>query len=705
MFLSHFPNYLITFKKTPHFFCRFSKTFSINIQTKKIFFCPIVTIISKCYNPDEKSELFLPEIPFQEKPCLIQSFLILLFKALSKMIHKIKTIFLGSPLPTEYLKQTRLGVFKALACFSPDALSSIAYANQEIFLGLAAAGSAGLLFTFPIGLVIVLVLAVVALSYYQTIQAYPSGGGSYAVAKENLGEYPGLIAAAALLLDYLLTAAVSLSAGVEALASAFPVLWPCRIQIALGLLVFITLINLRGIQETGTILAFPVYFFVITYSILILYGFFRILSGDMVVTTPAPTALQPLSFLLLIRAFSSGSTALTGIEAISNGVPVFKQPESRHAGTALILMALLMAFLFLGTLGLTQYFHIVPSGSETILSALARGLFSHTFLYFLVQISTLLVLTVAANTAYTGFPRVVAILARDGYMPRQLQMLGDRLVFANGILLLSLGTGFLILIFQAKSHALIPLFAVGAFLAFTFSQAGMVVHWLKVKGNFWGLKAVLNGFGALTTGIMLLIVGGSKFVQGAWITLVIIPALFYLFLRIKNHYLSLTRQLSVSGLPVRVNSAAQSSELRLVIPVSGIHKGVVEAVKFSLSISRKITAVYIEVEPDSSDSLRLEWKKWFPDLPLAVVQSPYRSIIGPLLHFLDEYDQQCNDGKLAGVVIPEYITSNLFENFLHNQMAWLIKFVLLYRRRELGYQRVIIDIPYHLLENRKKGSS
>ena len=363
-----------------------------------------------------------------------------------------------------------------------------------------------------------------------------------------------------------------------------------------------------------------------------------------------------------------------------------------------------MAFLFLGTLGLTQYFHIIPSGSETILSALARGLFSHT----------LFVLS-GPDQYFTGFDCSsehslywispgCGYPGKDGYMPRQLQMLGDRLVFANGILLLSLGTGFLILVFQAKSHTLIPLFAVGAFLAFTFSQAGMVVHWLKVKGNFWGLKAVLNGFGALTTGIMLLIVGSSKFVQGAWITLVIIPTLFYLFLRIKNHYLSLNQQLSVSGLPVRIDSAAQSSELRLVIPVSGIHKGVVEAVKFSLSISRKITAVYIEVEPGSSDGLRLEWKKWFPDLPFFVVQSPYRSIIGPLLHFLDEYDQQCNDGKLAGVVIPEYITSNLFENFLHNQMAWLIKFVLLYRRRELGYQRVIIDIPYHLIENRKKGN-
>ena len=617
------------------------------------------------------------------------------------MLHRIKTLFWGSPLPTENLKQTKLGVFKALASFSPDALSSIAYANQEIFLGLAIAGSAGLSFSLPIGLVIVLVLGVVAISYYQTIQAYPSGGGSYIVARENLGEYAGLIAAAALILDYLLTAAVSLSAGVEALASAFPLLWPYKVQIALGLLVFITLINLRGVQETGTILAFPIYFFVVSYVILILYGIYRAAIGDVIVSSPVPTALSPLTLLILIRSFSSGSTALTGIEAISNGVPLFKEPESRHAGRALILMAVLMAFLFLGTLGLTHYFQIVPSASETVLSALARGLFGNSFLYFFVQISTLLVLTVAANTSYTGFPRVVAILAKDGYMPRQLQMLGDRLVFANGILLLSLGTGFLILVFQARSHALIPLFAIGAFMAFTFSQAGMVLHWQKLKGKLWQLKAVLNGLGALTTGIMLLIVGGSKFIQGAWITLIIIPALFMLFLKIKHHYLLLSKELSVTGPLKKIHPASKSSGLRLVIPISGIHKGVLEAVNFSLSISHKITAVFIEVEPGSSEQLRLEWEKWFPDLPLVVIPSPYRSIIGPLLHFLDEHDQQCDDGKLAGVVIPEFVTSNLLENFLHNQMAWLIKFVLLYRRRELGFQRVIIDIPYHLNENLK----
>jgi len=592
------------------------------------------------------------------------------------------------------MSHTRLGVFRALASFSPDALSSITYANQEIFLGLAVAGSLGLSYTLPIGLVITAILFIVATSYYQTIQAYPSGGGSYVVARENLGRFPSLFTGAALLFDYLLTAAVSLSAGVDALSSAFPIVGSHRVQVALLLLLVITLINLRGVRETGTVLAIPVYFFVASYAVLVCYGLVQIILGNPVsISNLPPESSQPLSLFLLVRAFSSGSTALTGIEAISDSVPAFKEPIAKRAGQALIIMAITMAFLFLGTLGLTQYYQVIPSGSETILSALARALFDNSILYYFIQITTLAILTVAANTSFTGFPRVAVFLAKDKFLPSQFKALGDRLVFSNGILILSFSTAAVIILFGGKTHAMVPLFAIGAFMAFTLSQVGMVIHWKNVKGNFWQFKALLNSIGGLTTGAMLVVVGTSKFLQGAWITFLIIPLLVLLFLRIERHYLDTAQQLSLSQTRVVVKAY---KHIRLVIPISGIHKGILDAVQYALSISNQITAVYVEIEPSEGERIQQKWKTYFPDLPLVVIPSPYRSIIRPLLDFLDQYDEESDDGTLAGIVIPEFVTANFWENMLHNQMAWLIKFTLLYRRRKLGFQRMIIDVPYHL---------
>jgi amino acid transporter len=370
------------------------------------------------------------------------------------MFSRIWTLIIGSPLPTHAMATQRLNKIRALAAFSPDALSSIAYANQEIFLALVVAGSAGLSFSFPVGISIIILLILVALSYYQTIHAYPSGGGSYVVARENLGLFPGLVAAAALLIDYVLTAAVSLTAGVEALASAFPVMWQYRVLVALFLLVVITFINLRGAQEAGTFIAIPVYLFLVTYLGMIAVGVWRALRegpGSLAAAALAP--LEPLTIFLILRAFASGSTALTGIEAISNGIPAFRSPEAKNAGKTLIVMALLMAILFLGSLGLTQYFAVITGPQETILSGLSRHVLGSGPLYYLVQISTLLVLVVAANTAFSGFPRLASILASDRFLPRQLANLGDRLVYGNGMLLLALATGLLVVIFGGDSHA------------------------------------------------------------------------------------------------------------------------------------------------------------------------------------------------------------------------------------------------------------
>ncbi len=610
------------------------------------------------------------------------------------MLNAIRHLLVGSPLPSHQLGEMRLNKIRALAAFSPDALSSIAYANQEIYLGLMIAGSAGLSLSFPIGLTITGLLVLVAISYFQTIQGYPSGGGSYIVARVNLGLVPGLLAAAALMVAYLLTAAVSLTAGVAEIASAVPALWPYRVALALLLLLLITLINLRGTRETGTLMAIPVYLFLITYLAMLAYGATRGLrEGPSSLTPVAPAAGQALTLLLVLRAFSSGCTALTGIEAISNGVPAFRPPEARNAGRTLIVMALLMGLLFAGSIGLTQYLAVMPGPDETILSALARRLLGDGPAYLIVQTVTLLILVVATNTSYAGFPRLTAILAADGFLPRQLRGLGDRLVFNNGILLLALATGALIVLFGGDTHALIPLFALGAFLAFTLSQAGMVVHWWRERGARWRLKAGINGLGAVMTGATLIIVGASKFMEGAWITVLVIPLLVALFRQVRRHYGQVAEQLSLAeSSPTREPLAP----LRVIVPVSGVHRANSDAVRFACSISQRVTAVYIELEPGAGERVRERWACWWPDVPLVVVPSPYRSIVGPLLDYLDRADAEENDGQLAAVVLPEFITARWWQSLLHNQTAWLLKAALLYRRRHLGFQRVIIDVPYHL---------
>lgn len=612
------------------------------------------------------------------------------------MINRIKYAIIGSPLPSEMLSEKRLNKIRALAAFSPDALSSIAYANQEIFLGLAAAGAAGLSLQFPIALSITFLLAVVALSYAQTIRGYPSGGGSYVVARDNLGKYPGLVAGAALLLDYVLTAAVSLTAGVEAIASAFPVLWGYRVWLALALLGLIMLLNLRGLRESGTVMMVPVYLFLVSFAGMLIAGFVRaaFVGAPASMTAAAPVPIQPLSILLIMHAFSAGCTALTGIESISNGVPAFQPPEWLNARKTLVVMALLMGFLFLGSMGLTQFFAVTAGPQETILSALARRLLGNGVFYYIVQFSTLAVLAVAANTSFAGFPRVAAILANDKFMPRQLFNIGDRLVFHNGILLLSSLTAILIIAFSGNSHALVPLFAVGAFSAFTLSQSGMVLHWVRLKQARWLLKAAINGLGALVTAVTLLVIGVSKFLEGAWISVLVIPLLVYLFIQVNRHYQQVSEQLSMRGLPPDLKPFPTP---RIVIPVSGVHRGMVDAVNFARAISEDITAVYIKFEPGADeDELRRRWNTWFPDVSFVIIPSPFRSVVEPLLSFLDQTDQARKDGRQAVLILPELIPAAGWQEILHNQSADEIKKALLFQRRKSGFQRIIIDVPFHL---------
>lgn len=610
------------------------------------------------------------------------------------MLGHLRHLLLGSPLPSADLGEHRLDNVRALAALSPDALASVAYANQEIFLGLVVAGAAGLAHSLDLALVITGLLALLTLSYRQTIAAYPSGGGSYTVARENLGELAGLTAAAALLIDYVLNAAVSLTAGVAALASAYPGLWPYRTALSLALLLLIVLVNLRGLREAGTAMIVPVYLFLGVYLGLIAWGIGVALMDGPGTFPPSPVPVAPVTLFLLLRTFAAGATALTGVEAISNAVPVFRPVATRNAQKTMAAMAILMGVLFLGTIGLTQYLAVTAGPEETILSALARRLFGSGPVYLLVQFATLLVLIVAANTSFTGFPRVVSLVAADGFLPRQLRALGDRLVFSNGIFLLAALAGLLIILFRGDTHLLIPLFAVGAFLAFTLSQAGMVVHWLRERGPGWLPKTLLNGLGALATGVALIVIGASKFTHGAWIVIVLIPLLVYLFRSIHRHYAEVASQL-------RLDPAAivfpQPHHPRIVMPVAGVHRGVIEAITYARAIADDVSAVYVELEPGSADLMRARWEQAGLDklARLVTVSSPYRSFIGP---FLDEVDRMdaAGDGWPVTVLIPEFVPAKWWHFLLHNQTALSLKWALLYRRQRLGKNRAVIDVPFHL---------
>lgn len=609
-------------------------------------------------------------------------------------LKRLKDRIIGKPLPTKDYGERQLNKIQALAALSPDSLSSIAYANQEIYLGLVAAGAIGLSMSITLGLAITAILAMLVLSYYQTIHGYPSGGGSYIVARENLGERTGLIAAAALLIDYLLVAAVSLTAGVEAISSAFPSLYPYRVEICLFILAILVVINLRGTREAGSVMSIPVYLFLFTYIPMLVYGLLRAMidgPGNLVATAPA--AIQPLTLILLLHAFSSGCTALTGVEAISNAVPAFEKPKSQNAGKTLLVMAMLIGGLFLGSIGLTQYFAVIPGANETILSALAHRILGDGPLYIIIQISTMLILAVAANTSFTDFPRVTALLAQDSYIARQLSNLGDRLVFDNGVLLLSVVTALLIILFNGYSHSLIPLFAVGAFLAFTLSQAGMVAHWWRIHGSNWQIKSLINGLGSFTTLSALVIIGASKFLDGAWFTFILIPLAVYTFLRIRQHY----REFDIQMLPGSIEhylKLGRSLE-RAAVPVSHINQGIVDAVSLATRVANEVIGVHIEIVEGSSKVLEEEWKKLWPKIPLYIIHSPYRSVTEPLIKFLEESDVN-NRWEPTAVVLPTFVTVKWWQAALHNQTTWWIRQAIISSNQGSGVERTIIEVPYLL---------
>ncbi len=600
----------------------------------------------------------------------------------------LKRWLVGLPLKTKEAAHERLSKRLALAVFSSDALSSVAYATEEILLVLTLAGAAMVGYSIPLSLSIIGLLIILTMSYRQIIFEYPEGGGAYIVGKSNLGEWPGLVAAAALMIDYVLTVAVSVAAGMAALTSAVPALLPHREALCVAAILLVTVVNLRGVRESGQFFAVPTYIFIATIAAMLGVGVAQILFGHAARVEPLPSMAptEPLTLFLLLRAFSSGCTALTGVEVISNGVSAFKKPEPKNAAFTMIGMAVILGTMFIGISAMAYYFGIVPKEEETVVSQIARATFGTGAMYFLVQASTMTILILAANSSFNGFPRLASILARDSYMPHQMSMMGDRLVFSNGVIILGVFSCLLIVLFNGDTHALIPLYAVGVFLSFTISQAGMVKRWLVKKGPHWEKKLLVNGVGAVTTAIATLIIASTKFAHGAWIVIVLIPMLIMFFRAIRSHYKAVSEQVALS----RGHRPPMPRRNIVVLPIGGVNRAVIRAVDYARSRSGDIRAVLVDVDPEETARVEIQWAQWGCGVPLTVLPSPYRSVLSSLLDYIEQVlqkDQEC----WITVVIPEILPARWWQNILHNQRAFMLKGALLFKDRV-----ILTDVPYHL---------
>lgn len=592
------------------------------------------------------------------------------------------------PLPTAQSRHERLGKAAGLAIFASDPLSSNAYATEAILLVLIMAGSAALSYSLPIGFGIAALILIVITSYRQTIRAYPRGGGAYIVAKDNLGVFPALVAGAALLIDYVLTVAVSVTAGIEAVTSAVPALFPYRVWLCLGAVVIITIANLRGVRESGNIFAAPTYLFVISILGMIAWGVVGTALGRMEEAPyePHPPGLEGISLFLLLRAFSAGCTALTGVEAVSDGVPAFRPPEAHNARIVMAWLGAITVAMFLGITYLAYDFGIVPGGNETVVSKIARRVFGGGFLYYEIQAVTMLILLLAANTAFADFPRLSFFLARDRFIPRQFATQGDRLVFSNGIAILAGVACLLVVVFQGDTQQLLPLYAIGVFISFTVSQSGMVRRWLRLREEGWVWRIWFSLVGAVVTGIVLVTLAFTKFTEGAWIVVLLIPSLVVVFLIVHRHYDTVAAQLSLEGM-----APPPPLEGTILVLVGDLHRGVVRALQYAQSLSPNAKAVYVETDPERTRRLEERWTKWGMGTPLIVLNSPYRSLLGPLMEYIDQLQRQRGQHHVVTIVLPEFIPAKWWQQLLHNQTALLIKGQLLFHKNV-----VVTDVPYHL---------
>lgn len=621
-----------------------------------------------------------------------------------------RTWLIGRPLATADAPHEAVGKTVGLAVFASDALSSTAYATQEILVILAAAGVVAFTWSLPIALAIVALLAIVTVSYEQTIQAYPGGGGAYIVARDNLGDLPAQVAGAALLTDYVLTVSVSVSSGVAQVVSAFPGLFEHRVALAIALVLLVMVVNLRGVREAGAVFAVPSYFFLAMMAVTVGYGFARQALGQLgQVSNPPPLFAhgegQAVTLFLLLHAFSSGTTALTGVEAISNGITAFKEPRSRNAGITLLWMSSILGTLFLAITYLAHAVGALPSQSETVISQLARTVYQGQGPAYLATIAaTTLILVMAANTAYAGFPRLSALQAADGFLPRQLTYRGSRLVFSRGIVVLAGVSSLLIWVFHASVTHLIPLYAIGVFLSFTLSQAGMTRRWWKAgrlapgqqareKASVlshdprWALKMALNGLGAVLTAGVTLVFAVTKFRDGAWVVVLVIPALVAFFAAIHAHYREAAGQLSLE----RYGAPAATPRHRVILPISGVHRGTLEALRYARLLSDDVTAVHVALEEEKTALLLEKWRLWGEGVRLVTLPSPYRLLLEPLLDYVTAIADRRQPNETITIVVPQFVPRRAWHNLLHAQTAYILRLALLFRP---GI--VITSVPYQL---------
>jgi len=599
----------------------------------------------------------------------------------------LKRWLVGDPLKSTQARHERLSKTLALAIFSSNAISSVAYASEEILLVLVLAGTAAIAWSIPISLAILFLVVVLTISYRQIIYEYPEGGGAYIVARNNLGELPALTAAAALMIDYVLTVAVSVAAGIAALTSAVPGLFEHREALGLVAIIFIIIMNLRGVRESGKFFAIPTYFAIGALGVMVVVGSVQALFGQAVSVSPgSQTAVEELTLFLILRSFAAGCSAVTGMEVISNGVKAFRRPESQNASTTMIHMSLILAALFMGISFLADHYGVLPKTDETIISQLARLTFGTGALYYALQIGTMLLLVLAANSAFAGFPHLSSILARDGYMPHQMATFGDRLVFSNGIVILGVFACFLLILFHGDTHALIPLYAVGVFISFTLSQTGMVRRWLTKKGPHWRKNLIVNGAGAVTTGIATIILATTKFTQGAWIVFLLILILIWMFRSIRSHYKAVSEQIALT----RDHRPPIPRRNIVIIPISAVDQAVVRAVDYARSRAGEIRAVLVDVDPESTARIQTQWAQWGCGVQLIVVPCPFRSVLRSLLDHIEELLQK-NQDYWVTVVIPEILPARWWQNILHNQRALGLKAALLFKDRV-----ILTDVPFNL---------
>ncbi len=623
--------------------------------------------------------------------------------------RNLQSLLIGRPLATADAPHQTIGKLIGLAVFSSDALSSVAYGPQEIFIVLAATGLVNLHYAFPIVLGIALLLAILTFSYEQTIHAYPGGGGAYIVARDNLGEAPAQTAGAALLTDYVLTVSVSIASGVAQLVSAYPVLYDYRVWIAVGMILFIMLINLRGVKESGAAFALPTYFFLVMISVTILVGFIRYLTGTLTPVIDPPAMVislaQPLTLFLILRAFANGTSSVTGVEAISNGITAFKSPRSKNAGITLLWMAGILGLTMVGITYLAVYIHALPSDSETVISQLARTVYGGRGILYLATItSTTVILVMAANTAFADFPRLGALHAGDGFLPRQLTFRGSRLVYSRGIVALAMIASALVIIFQASVTNLIPLYAIGVFLSFTLSQAGMARRWwksghlaegveVKEPGSIlrhekgWQYKMVVNAVGSITTGVVMVIFAATKFKDGAWVVILLTPIMVLIFFSIHHHYKALAKQLSLD----HETELTRTRRNRVIIAIGGVHRGTLQALKFARTVSDDITAVHISIDPIETSKIESKWDYWGEGYRLVILNSPYRLMIEPLLEYIDKIDAISQPGDLITIVVPQFVAKHWWSELLHTRTAETLRKALLHKENV-----VITEVPYQV---------